>query len=89
MSLSKEEKDKIVKEYALHEGDTGSPEIQIALLTVRITRLTEHFKDHPKDIFSKRGFLKMIQRRRRLLRFLKREDTKRYQALIKKLGLRK
>ena len=86
--LTKEEKEKIVKEFARHEGDTGSPEVQIALLTARIKKVTEHLKVHRKDYHSRYGLMKMVGKRRRLLRYLKELDLDRYKALIKKLGLR-
>lgn len=86
--LTKEEKEKIVKEFARHEGDTGSPEVQIALLTARIKKVTEHLKVHRKDYHSRYGLMKMVGKRRRLLRYLKELDLDRYKALIKKLKLR-
>ena len=89
MSLSKEQKNEIVTKFALHEGDTGSPEVQIALLTQQIQELSEHLKDHKKDNHSRRGLLNMVGKRRRLLDYLNRKDDKRYQDLIKKLGLNK
>jgi small subunit ribosomal protein S15 len=82
-------KAEIVKEYATHQKDTGSPEVQIALLTVRIKELTEHFKTHKKDHHSRRGLLKLVSRRRSQLDYLKRIDIHRYKALIGRLGLRK
>ena len=87
--MLKEEKDAIIKEYATHEGDTGSPEVQIALLTKRINDLTEHLKTHKKDHHSRRGLFKMIGQRRSLLSYLKKKDITRYRALIERLGLRK
>lgn len=87
--LTKAEKQAIVKEYALKEGDTGSPEVQIAVLTEQINRLTEHMKQHPKDFHSNRGLLMMVGRRRSFLEYLKRKDVNRYRDLVKKLGLRK
>jgi len=87
--LAPEEKQKIIKKYKLHELDTGSPEVQIALFSEEIKRLLLHLKKHPKDFHSKRGLLKMVGKRRRLLNYLKKEDPKRYQALVKKLGLKK
>ena len=87
--MLKEEKNAIIKEYAQHEGDTGSPEVQIALLTKRINDLTEHLKTHKKDHHSRRGLLKMVGQRRGLLAYLKKVDIERYRALIEKLGLRK
>jgi small subunit ribosomal protein S15 len=87
--LLPEEKTKIIKKYKLHEIDTGSPEVQIALLTEEIKRLILHLKKHSKDFHSKRGLLKMVSRRRRLLSYLKEGDEKRYNSLIKKIGLKK
>lgn len=88
MSLPKEEKLNLINEYKLHENDTGSPEVQIAILTKRIASLTEHLKEHKKDHHSRRGLLKMVGQRRRLLNYLKETDIERYRSLIKKLGLR-
>lgn len=88
MALSSEEKQSIIKEYATHEGDTGSPEVQVALLTNRINNLTEHMKDHKHDYHSNRGLLLLIGKRRRLLDYLTRVDINRYRSLIKRLGLR-
>ncbi|MBQ9941561.1 MAG: 30S ribosomal protein S15 [Christensenellaceae bacterium] len=79
----------IIAEYATHEGDTGSPEVQVALLTARINHLNEHFKLHHKDFHSRRGLLKMVGARKGLLNYLKEKDIERYRALIAKLGLRK
>ena len=87
--ISKEKKTAIMKEYARFEGDTGSPEVQIAVLSARIAELTEHLKEHPKDNHSRRGMFKMVGQRRGLLSYLKSKDTERYRALIEKLGLRK
>ena len=87
--MLKEEKTAIMAECATHEGDTGSPEVQIAVLTKRINDLTAHMKDHPKDFHSNRGLLKMVGRRRNLLAYLQKKDIARYRAIIKKLGLRK
>ena len=87
--LTQEAKDQIIKDNAVHEGDTGSPEVQIALLTARITYLTEHLKEHKKDHHSRRGLLKMVGQRRNLLAYLQKKDIERYRALIAKLGLRK
>ena len=87
--LTKEDKEKIMIEHAVHEGDTGSPEVQVALLTARINYLTEHLKVHKKDHHSRRGLLKMVGHRRRLLSYLNRIDIERYRALIAKLNLRK
>ncbi len=79
----------IVEQYRVHDGDTGSPEVQVALLTSRITELTEHFKTHTKDHHSRRGLLKLVGRRRRLLDYLKGQDLDRYRSTIERLGLRK
>lgn len=87
--LTKQEKDSIIKEYARFEGDTGSVEVQVALLTYSINRLTEHFKVHKKDFHSNRGLLKMVGRRKNFLNYLKETDVNRYRALVSKLGLRK
>ena len=89
MSITAERKQELIKEFATKEGDTGSPEVQVAVLSERIKALTEHFKDHKKDNHSRRGLLKMVNQRRSLLDYLKRKDNERYQALIKRLGLRK
>ena len=87
--MLKEEKNAIIKEYAQHEGDTGSPEVQIALLTKRINDLTEHLKTHKKEHHSRRGLLKMVGQRRNLLNYLTKVDIERYRAIIAKLGIRK
>ena len=87
--ISKEKKTAIMKEYARFEDDTGSPEVQIAVLSARIQELTEHLKAHPKDNHSRRGMFKMVGQRRGLLAYLKEKDIERYRALIEKLGLRK
>jgi small subunit ribosomal protein S15 len=89
MSITAEKKQELIKEHARAEGDTGSPEVQVAILTSRITTLTEHFKTHAKDNHSRRGLLMLVNKRRSLLDYLKREDAARYSALITKLGLRK
>lgn len=89
MSIKVEAKNQIVSEYKIHEKDTGSPEVQIALLTRRITELTEHLKTHKKDHSSRRGLLKMVGQRNSLLKYLTREDRTRYQQIIGRLGLRK
>ena len=89
MALLKERKESIVSEHARGERDTGSPEVQVALLSNRIAELTEHLKTHPKDHHSRRGLLRMVGRRRRLLDYLRREDVERYRSLIAKLGLRR
>jgi len=87
--LTPEEKIKIIKKYKLHEADTGSPEVQIALLTEEIKRLLLHLKKHPKDFHSKRGLLKMVAKRKKFLNYLKEGDTKRYNTILKKMGLKK
>lgn len=87
--ITTEQKAAIVKEYGRSEGDTGSPEVQVALLTARINDLTAHFKEHPHDHHSRRGLLKMVGQRRNLLAYLKRKDINRYRTLIERLGLRK
>lgn len=89
MSITVEEKNKVMKEFATKDGDTGSPEVQVAILTSRIATLTEHFKTHKKDNHSRRGLLMMVNKRRTLLAYLKKIDVERYNALIQKLGLRK
>ncbi len=89
MPLLKETKEQIIKENATHEGDTGSPEVQIALLTNRISSLMDHFNIHKKDHHSRRGLLHMVGRRRKLLDYVKASDISRYQIIIKKLGIRK
>ena len=89
MSITVEEKARVMKEFATNEGDTGSPEVQVAILTSRITTLTEHFKTHKKDNHGRRGLLKMVAQRRKLLDFLRGKDEGRYQDLIKKLGIRR
>lgn len=86
--LTQEAKQDIIKKYAVHEGDTGSPEVQIALLSARIDYLTAHLKEHKKDHHSRRGLLKMVGHRRRLLSYLYKKDIERYRAIIAKLGLR-
>jgi small subunit ribosomal protein S15 len=87
--ITKEKKQEIIKAYARTEGDTGSPEVQVAILTERINELTEHLKTNHKDHHSRRGLLKMVGKRRGLLDYLKEKDIERYRALIEKLGLRK
>ena len=89
MSVTAERKQEIIKDNAQAKGDTGSPEVQVAILTERIVNLTEHFKTHAKDNHSRRGLLMLVNKRRSLLDYLKREDSARYTALIAKLGLRK
>ena len=87
--MLKEEKTAIINEYAQHEGDTGSPEVQIALLTKRINDLTDHLKTHKKDHHSRRGLLKMVGQRRNLLNYLTKSDIERYRSIIARLGIRK
>ncbi|HEC02031.1 MAG TPA: 30S ribosomal protein S15 [Phycisphaerales bacterium] len=87
--LTKEEKGSIIDDFEVHEGDTGSPEVQIALLTKRINDLTEHLKTHSKDHSSRRGLLKMVGNRSALLKYVRNKDVKRYQEIISRLGLRK
>ncbi len=89
MPTTKQQKTELITSYATHTGDTGSPEVQIALLSNRITYLTEHFKTHAKDHHSRRGLLKLVGRRRRLLDYLKKTDVARYRTIIDKLGIRK
>ena len=89
MSITVEEKNRLMNEFATKKGDTGSPEVQVAILSSRIATLTEHFKTHKKDNHSRRGLLMLVNKRRSLLDYLKRKDEARYQALIAKLGLRK
>jgi len=89
MSITPERKQELVKEYATRDGDTGSPEVQVAILTERITSLTEHLKTHKKDFHSRRGLLMMVGQRRRLLDYVKHKSSTRYEDLIKRLGLRR
>lgn len=89
MSITPQRKSALIKQYATKAEDTGSPEVQIAILSERIANLTEHFKDHKKDNHSRRGLLKMVSQRRRLLDYVKAKDEARYQALIERLGLRR
>mgnify|MGYP001616395419 CR=1 FL=1 len=89
MALETVKKSEIVQEYGIHTGDTGSPEVQVALLTERINGLTDHFKTHQKDFHSRRGLLMMVSQRKGLLDYLRRKDVERYKNLIKRLGLRK
>ncbi|MEO1303281.1 MAG: 30S ribosomal protein S15 [Myxococcota bacterium] len=89
MSITAERKDTLIKEYGAAEGDTGSPEVQIAILTERITNLTEHFKSHGKDNHSRRGLLRLVAKRRKLLDYLKAREVDRYQKIIGSLGIRK
>jgi len=87
--LTQEEKEKIIKKYKLHETDSGSAEVQIAILSEEIRRLILHLKKHSKDLHSKRGLLKMVMKRKKLLNYLKKENTKRYNTILKKIGLKK
>ena len=89
MSITPEEKARVMKEYGTKDGDTGSPEVQVAILTSRITTLTEHFKTHKKDNHGRRGLLKMVAQRRKLLDYLKVKDEARYKDLIQRLGIRR
>jgi small subunit ribosomal protein S15 len=89
MSITAEDKARVIKEYRTKEGDTGSPEVQVAILSSRIATLTEHFKTHKKDNHSRRGLLKLVAQRRKLLDYVKRKDESRYQSLIQRLGLRR
>jgi small subunit ribosomal protein S15 len=89
MALTKEAKTDVIRQYRRHENDSGSPEVQIAVLTSRIAYLTEHFKLHKKDYHSRRGLLELVGRRRRLLNYLQRTDAGRYQAVLERLGIRK
>ncbi len=89
MSITVEEKAKVIKDFATKDGDTGSPEVQVAILSSRIATLTEHFKTHTKDNHSRRGLLKLVALRRKLLDYVKAKDEARYQDLIKRLGLRR
>jgi len=89
LPTTKQQKTDLISEYRTHDGDTGSPEVQIALLSNRISYLTEHFKSHAKDHHSRRGLLKLVGRRRRLLDYLKNTDNERYRSIIDKLGIRK
>ena len=89
MSITAERKQELIKEYATKDGDTGSPEVQVAILTERITNLTEHFKSHAMDNHSRRGLLKLVSQRRRLLDYLNGVDSGRYRTLIERLGLRR
>ncbi len=87
--LNKEKKTKLIKEFSINEKDTGSSDVQIALLSEEIESLVSHLKDHPKDIHSKRGLIRMVVKRKKLLAYLQKEDEKRYKTIIKKIGLKK
>ena len=89
MALSKDRKTELIGSYKTHDADTGSPEVQVAILSERITYLTEHFKSHVKDFHSRRGLLKLVSQRRQLLDYLRRTDEKRYRTVIDKLGIRR
>ena len=89
MAFTADKKSKVVTENQTHQGDTGSPEVQVALLSAHIEELSSHFQTHPKDHHSRMGLLKMVNKRRKLLEYLKKNDTERYRALIERLGLRK
>ena len=89
MSLTKEKKSEVIGKFASHEGDTGSPEVQVALLTARINDLTEHLRTHSKDHHSRRGLLMLVGQRRRLLNYLNRHDVERYRSIVQELGLRR
>ena len=89
MSITPEDKERMIREFATHEGDTGSPEVQVAILSTRIANLTEHFKTHAKDNHSRRGLLKLVALRRKLLDYTRAKDEARYQTLIERLGLRR
>jgi small subunit ribosomal protein S15 len=89
MSISREVKQQLIAEYATHEGDTGSPEVQVAVLSRRIANLTAHLKDHPHDHHTRRGLMALVGRRRRMLQYLYSEDVERYRSLIERIGLRK
>ncbi len=89
MSVTKEQKTEIIKNHAMHEWDTGSAEVQIALMTARINDLTDHFQKHPKDFSGRRGLLRLVGRRRNMLNYLRNQDVERYRAVVKALGLRK
>jgi small subunit ribosomal protein S15 len=89
MSITPDVKEKLIKDYATRDGDTGSPEVQVAILTTRITSLTEHFKTHTKDNHSRRGLLKLVSQRRKLLDYVKARDEARYRTLIGRLGIRR
>jgi small subunit ribosomal protein S15 len=89
MSITQGKKQEIIKKFAISKGDTGSPQVQVAILTERINNLTKHFKDHEKDVHSRRGLLKMVNQRRRLLDYIKSKDKESYSSILKELALRK
>ena len=89
MSINADRKKEIIKDFAINDGDTGSPEVQVAVLTERIKNLTEHFKDHKKDNHSRQGLLKLVNQRRKILDYIKSKDEPRYEEIIKRLGLRR
>ena len=89
MSITSEKKTEIINDFATKSGDTGSPEVQVAILTERISNLTEHFKEHKKDVHSRRGLLMLVNKRRRMLNYLRKNDFERYEKVIKRLGIRK
>ena len=89
MSITSDKKTEIINEFAIKTGDTGSPEVQVAILTERISNLTEHFKEHKKDVHSRRGLLMLVNKRRRMLNYLRKNDFERYEKVIQRLGIRK
>ncbi len=89
MSITSDKKTEIINEFAIKTGDTGSPEVQVAILTERISNLTEHFKEHKKDVHSRRGLLMLVNKRRRMLNYLRKNDFERYENVIQRLGIRK
>ena len=89
MSITSDKKTEIINEFAIKSGDTGSPEVQVAILTERISNLTEHFKEHKKDVHSRRGLLMLVNKRRRMLNYLRKNDFERYENVIQRLGIRK
>ena len=89
MSITSEKKTEIINDFATKSGDTGSPEVQVAILTERISNLTEHFKEHKKDVHSRRGLLMLVNKRRRMLNYLRKNDFERYEKVIQRLGIRK
>tara|TARA_B100002051_G_C16731719_1_gene638673 strand:- start:1243 stop:1512 length:270 start_codon:yes stop_codon:yes gene_type:complete len=89
MSITSDKKTEIINEFAIKSGDTGSPEVQVAILTERISNLTEHFKEHKKDVHSRRGLLMLVNKRRRMFNYLRKNDFERYEKVIQRLGIRK